>query len=153
MNPDSVSTITEYINNHPLAVISTIDPDGKPYGTTLYAASDDQLNVYFITKTETHKSRYINLNPNVALTFTGEDHQTTLQLSGQAIELSTAEEGSTAFHALDSIRHHHQDFRLPISKLQAGPYIVYKVIVSHALLTQYESPGHAEGVNKIEYAR
>jgi len=153
MNPDSTLEIAAYINDHPLAVISTIDPQGKPYGTTLYAASDDQLNVYFITKTGTHKSQYISVHPDVALTFAGEDHQTTLQLSGQAVELSTAEEGSTAFQALDSIRHHHQDFRLPISKLQAGPYIVYKIIVSHALLTQYESPNHAEGVNKIEYTK
>jgi nitroimidazol reductase NimA-like FMN-containing flavoprotein (pyridoxamine 5'-phosphate oxidase superfamily) len=153
MEKDPISTLSAYINEHPLAVLSTINGDGSPHGTTLYAGSDSELNIYFMTKRQTTKSANISANPHVALTFSGEDHQTTLQVSGIASEVTVPNEGATAFQVLGSVRHNAEDFRLPISKIEAGPYIVYKVNVTHALLSEYEHGNRIDGYAKVEYKR
>lgn len=153
MQQDSVSTIATYINEHPLAVLSTVEPSGNPHGSTLYAGSDSQLHVFFMTKRDTRKHQNILGNPKVALTFSGEDHQTTLQLSGIASEVTVPDEGATAFQVLGSIRHNSEDFRLPISKIEAGPYIVYRVDVDSALLTEYEHSNRIDGIVTVTYNR
>jgi len=153
MENDSIATLSHYINEHPLAVLSTINSDGSPHGTTLYAGSDPELNIFFMTKRQTLKSDNISANPHVALTFSGEDHQTTLQVSGTASEVTVPDEGATAFQVLGSLRHGSEDFRLPISKIEAGPYIVYKVAVTHAVLVEYEQGNRIDGYAKVEYNR
>lgn len=151
MKQDPTEIISEYINNHPLAVLSTVDGEGKPHGTTLYAGSDDRFNVYFMTKVETGKARNIRGNPNVALTFSGEEHQTTLQISGKALEVTVPDENALAFQVIGSLRHESKDFRLPISRFEAGPYIVFKVQVENALLTDYEHSSRSDGTVRVEY--
>lgn len=153
MQQDPSQIISSYINSHPLAVLSTVDLQGAPHGTTLYAGSDPRLNVYFMTKTQTTKSRNILQNSAIALTFSGEDHQTTLQITGRATEVTVPNEGAAAFQVLGSIRHDSEDFRLPISKIEAGPYIVFMVKVSHAVLTEYEHANRIDGTIKVEYSR
>jgi len=151
MSEDTVANIAAYINNHPLAVLGTVNSQGTPHGTTLYAGSDDRLNVYFMTKRNTTKNDNILQNPKVSMTFSGEDHQTTLQLTGTATEVSMPDKSAAAFQVLGGIRHQSNDFRLPISKIEAGPYIVYEVIVDHALLTEYEHSNRIDGVVRAEY--
>jgi uncharacterized pyridoxamine 5'-phosphate oxidase family protein len=153
MQDDHITAIASYINKHPLAVLSTVDAQGDPHGTTLYAGSDNNLSVYFTTKTKTQKYQNISQHPTVALTFSGEDHQTTLQLSGEAVEVTTPVEGDAAFQVLASIGHESEDFRLPISKIEAGTYATFRVNVSYAVLTQYEQANRVDGVVKIEYKR
>lgn len=154
MQPHSpTATISRYINTHPLAVISTADSEGRPSGATIYAGSDDELNVYFMTKSETTKNKNISAQPIVALTFSGEDHQTTLQLSGVAHEISEQADGAPAFQILGSIKHASEDFRLPITKISAGNYIIYKIITERATLTEYERSSRMNGVAKVEYRR
>lgn len=153
MQEDSISAIASYINAHPLAVLSTVEPSGAPHGTTLYVGSDSQLHLFFMTKRQTQKHENILNKPNIALTFSGEDHQTTPQLSGIASEVTVPDEGAKAFQVLGSIRHNSEDFRLPISKIEAGPYIVYRVDVSQALLTEYEHGNRVDGIVTVEYSR
>ena len=153
MQEDSIATIAAYINEHPLTVLSTVEPSGTPHGTTLYAGSDPQLHIFFMTKRETRKHQNILSNPKIAMTFSGEDHQTTLQLSGIASEVTIQDEGAVAFQVLGSIRHGSEDFRLPISKIEAGPYIVYRVDVSEALLTEYERGDRVDGIVTVKYNR
>lgn len=153
MQQDPAQIIAAYVNSHPLAVLSTVDSNGDPHGSTLYAGSDREVNLYFMTKSQTRKAQNIQANPSVSLTFSGEDHQTTLQVSGQASQITVPDEGSLAFQILGAIRHNSEDFRLPISKLEAGPYVVFKVTVIHALLTQYEHANRIDGVVTVEYTR
>lgn len=153
MQEDSVSTIAAYINEHPLAVLSTVEPSGTPHGSTLYAGSDQRLHVFFMTKRDTRKNQNIVNNPKVALTFSGEDHQTTLQLSGTAYEVTLPDEGALAFQVLGSVSHNSEDFRLPISKIEAGPYIVYQVDVKEAVLSEYEHGNRVDGIVTVKYNR
>ena len=153
MNQDPSTIIAEYINHHPLAVLSTVTPEGEPLGTVLYAGSDEFLNVYFLTKTGTGKVHNIEKHPNVALTFSGEDRQSTLQLSGTALRVTAHDENDRAFKVIASLKHDSQDFRLPIAKLDAGPYIVFRVDVAWARLTEYEHTNQIDGVVRVEYTR
>ena len=146
-----MQVISEYINDHPLAVLSTVDSNGRPHGTNLYVGSDDRLNAYFMTKIGTGKAQNIQNNPSIALTFSGEEHQTTLQISGTAVEVTVPDESASAFQVLGSLRHESRDFRLPISKIDAGPYIVFRVRVEDAILTEYEHSNQLDGIVRVEY--
>jgi len=90
-------------------------------------------------------------HPTIALTFSAEDHQTTLQLTGTVSEVTAPDQGAQAFQVISTIRHKTQDFRLPISRFEAGPYVILKVTVERAALTEYESTNRIDGTSKIEY--
>lgn len=153
MEHSPTSTIAHYINTHPLAVLSTVNADGMPHGSTIYAGSDEELNVYFMTKSDTTKDVNIRLHPVVALTLSGEDHQSTLQLTGTAYEINDQASGTLAFEVLSSIKHASDDFRLPITKIGTGQYVVYKIITADAVLTHYELSSRLGGLAKIKYTR
>ena len=153
MEHSSLSTLARYINEHPLVVLSTVDASGKPHGSTLYVGSDEHLNIYFMTKTGTGKYTNIQAMPFVAITASGEDDQTTLQIHGQAIEVTDPEEGNAVFEVLHSVRHNSHDFRLPISKLNAGTYAVFRVMVDDAVLTEYEATNQINGRATVSYRR
>jgi predicted pyridoxine 5'-phosphate oxidase superfamily flavin-nucleotide-binding protein len=153
MEHSPTSTIARYINTYPLAVLSTVNADGAPHGSTIYIGSDDELNIYFMTKSGTTKDVNIKARPVVALTLSGEDHQSTLQLSGTAHEINDQANGAPAFEVLGNIKRHSEDFRLPITKIGAGQYIVYKIVAEHAVLTQYDISTRIGGLARIEFSR
>ncbi len=153
MDTSKLATLAQYLNDHPLAVLSTVTPAGKPHGTTLYAGSDAQLNIYFMTKTGTTQYANIQAMPFVALTASAEDRQTTLQVHGHAIEVTDPEEGNAVFKVLHDIHRHSRDFRLPISKLNAGTYVVFRIAVDDATLTEYEATDQLHGRSTVHYSR
>ena len=151
MNDSAIGQITTFIRNNPLAVLSTINDQGDPHGTTLYVGTDDHLNLYLLTKNQTAKYFHMKNHPRVSLTFTAEDHQQTLQVHGNAAEVTVPDEGARAFQVIGAIRHQTTDFRLPISRFEAGPYVVFKIDVSYARLTNYEGSNRVDGISKVEY--
>lgn len=143
----------KFINEHSFAILSTINDQGHPHGTALYAGSDDNLNVYFMTKSGTAKSRYVDNDDMVALTFGDEIEQATLQLSGSVAEMYDAKEGAHAVQLLDSLKHKSPEARKPISKLNAGSYIIFRITPDWALLRMYAGGSMAQGVQTYEYTR
>lgn len=154
MNDSKTKEImSTFINEHSFAVLSTINTKGHPHGTALYAGSDKDLNVYFMTKSGTAKSSYVDNDDMVALTFGDEAEQATLQLSGSVAEVYEPKEGDAAIELLDNLKHHSKDSRKPISKLNAGSYIIFRVTPDWAHLTVYGGGSMAGGVQIYDYNR
>lgn len=154
MDNSTLNSIVNFIKNNPLSVISTVDPNNKANGASMYIVSDDKLNAYFLTKTNTRKYQNIMNNPSVAFTSHLESGLTTLQMIGDAAPINPAEDDNQKIYALfEGIREKIVNYSLPISKLNAGEYVIFKVNVDHALLTEYKQEDITEGLSRKEYMR
>lgn len=154
MNDSTLNSIVSYIKNNPLCVMSTVDPNNKANGATMYIVSDEQLNVYFLTKISTRKYSNLINNPSVAFTCHNENNLETLQMIGEAAPIDPAvDDNGKIYHLFESIREKIVNYSLPISKIDAGEYVIFKVSVDHALLTQYKLEDVTEGVTRLEYMR
>ncbi|MDB5168614.1 MAG: hypothetical protein JWO55_872 [Candidatus Saccharibacteria bacterium] len=145
--------MSKFINEHSFAVLSTINSKGHPHGTALYVGSDKDLNVYFMTKSGTAKSRYVDNDDMVALTFGDEAEQATLQLSGSVAEVYDPVEGAGAMDLLENLKHHSKDVRPPLSKLNAGSYLMFRVTPDWAHMVVYGGGSMVEGVQTYDYNR
>lgn len=122
----------KFINEHPLGVLSIGRDKNAPYAASMFILTDDKLNLFFITKSDTEKYRILKKNRNVAITITDFEAQQTIQAEGAASEL-TAEGGvmEETFKKLSGIKPHGKTNWLPpIVKLQAGVYVIFEIKVT-----------------------
>lgn len=142
--------IREFINTHPLAVLSTVGLDGYPCGAVVYVACSADFTLYFLTKTETDKSRAIDENDSVALTLVQEETQETTQITAKVARISDPREIDTAYDLLRALPKETHS-RLPITKVDAGAYVTYRVVPQWARLSLYETSSLAGGFSGYEY--
>ena len=76
----------EFINQHKLAVIATLNGDNKPESALIGIAISKDLEIVFDTVKTSRKYKNLLQHPNVALVI-GWDNEITLQYEGIAIEL------------------------------------------------------------------
>jgi general stress protein 26 len=123
----SKEKVYEFLTQHAVAVLSTIALDRTPNSAPIYFIPDKELNLYFITKSDTKKSQNIEMvNNNVAITVIDSNIPIAVQAKGRITEiqdreffLKIAEENAkqeAGFH-----------WPPPLSKLQSeGFLIMYK---------------------------
>jgi len=135
---EKYAKIASYINDNPIATLGTVGKDGDPHGAAVYVYADQEKKmVYFLTKNQTRK--YINIlaNDNVSLTVVNPGQNSTLQASGQAF----TERDSQALDAVTKqmVRANPlaSEWIPPISKLEAGQYVVVGVKLKHARLAEF----------------
>lgn len=154
MDNSTLNSIVNYIKNNPLCVMSTVDPNNKANGASMYIVSDENLNVFFMTKTNTRKYQNIMNNPSVSFTLHNESGLTTLQMIGDAVPIDPAvDDNQKIYDLFEGVRDKILNYSLPISKLSAGDYVMFKVNVDHALLTEYKQEDITEGLSRKEYMR
>lgn len=145
--------MSTFINEHSFTVLSTINDKGHPHGTAIYAGSDKDLNIYFMTKSGTAKSSYVDNDDMVALTFGDEAEQAALQISGSVAEVYDPAEGDAAMEMLENLKHTSKDVRHPISKVNAGSYIIFRVTPDWAHMVVYGGGSMGGGVLTYDYNR
>ncbi len=85
-----LAEVLKFIKKHNLAVLATTDKKGKPQAAVVEFAELDNFTI--IIDTFDHSRKYMNLNDNdKAAIFIGWDNNKTVQIDGQAKELSGAE--------------------------------------------------------------
>jgi len=138
MDNDAYSKMLAYIDENPLAIIGTLNPDGSPHGAVVYICPDDRRHaVYFITKTGTQKYKNIGEHDRVSLTVVNPADNSTLQANGQAFIVNDAAiidmtvKQITRQHALAV------EWLPPIAKIRAGAYVVVGVKIVSARLSQF----------------
>jgi general stress protein 26 len=125
--PISASAV-KFLNAHDLAVLSTIDDQGKVHGATVYYAIDQDNFIYIVTKSGTNKVRNIYNHHQVALTVHEQGSVETVQLQGN-IDVETDERiKKTVFEKIVKSRQYRQGVQSPpITKINAGTYVVLKI--------------------------
>jgi len=83
---DEESLVLEFIKQQKLAVVSTINKNGKPQAAVVGFGQTDKFELIFGTDNTSRKYSNLQNNPNVAVVI-GWDNNITVQLEGVAKEL------------------------------------------------------------------
>ena len=83
---DNKKLIFDFIKKHTLAVLSTVNQEGKPGASVIEFSETDNLEIIFDTFEHFRKYENLRTNPNVALAI-GWDDNITVQFYGKAVEL------------------------------------------------------------------
>ena len=87
-NYNSKEKVYEFLRKHAVAVLSTVSSDGTPGASPIYFIPDEALNFYFITKSDTLKSKNIQGRHNhVAMTVIDPEIPMTVQAKGSVSEI------------------------------------------------------------------
>lgn len=130
--------IYEFLKQHPVGVLATVDPDGNPHASTIFFSADDQLNITFTTKRGTEKHANINNHNTVMLVTYDAANQSAVQASGKATEVTDQLEALDVFRGtLQATQKTGADEVPPIAKISAGPYVAYKITPDNIWLVEY----------------
>ncbi len=134
-----------FLSKHNIGVLSTATKDGQPHAATIYFIIDPDLNVYFITKEKTAKSRNLAENPQAALAVFEAQTQTTAQISGDVIEVKSVSRLDEVFRKILAITAKTSESTIPpVSKLQSGGYRCFSLQPKVVRLAEYLKPEHHE---------
>jgi nitroimidazol reductase NimA-like FMN-containing flavoprotein (pyridoxamine 5'-phosphate oxidase superfamily) len=145
--------VQHFLKQHPMGVLSTVNDDGKPWGAAVYYVTDEDFNLYFVTRAETLKYQNLQDNPSVALTIADEPNQTTVQVAGAVSELPVEDYMDVVFTKLAAIRPKDDaHWAPPMSKLKAGNYMPFKLVPTRLQYADYKdrkSDVHADYIERI----
>ena len=130
--------IMHYISKNPMAVLSTVNDDGTPYGSIVYISSLGDRAVCFVTKTGTQKYMNLLARPMVSLTIGNDTESSTLQATGKASIINDPallDAGMKKIHEIHAMR---AEWLPPIAKLRAGNYAVVGIELTHARLGEFK---------------
>jgi general stress protein 26 len=121
--------IESFLKRNHIAVLATADKtSAAPYASTIYFATDSQMNIFFVTKAKTLKSKNLASNPQASIAVYEANTQTTVQITGP---VTVIEDRSMLEKALKIMADYSyqtaQTEETPISKLYAGDNILYKL--------------------------
>jgi nitroimidazol reductase NimA-like FMN-containing flavoprotein (pyridoxamine 5'-phosphate oxidase superfamily) len=131
--------ITEFLKRNHIAVLATASKvTAHPHAATIFYAIDSHLNIYFLTKEKTTKSHNLSANPWAALVVYEADTQRTAQITGTVDKVEDKEmmERAKPLMAKFSKQTSGTD-ETPISKLEAGEYVLYKLTPQSIRLGEY----------------
>jgi general stress protein 26 len=120
--------ILEFLQNHKIGVLATVDPNGDPNAAAIYFTVDDALNVSFLTKSGTKKHDNLKRHTHSMLVVYEASSQTTVQIKGIASEMTGVSEVQSIFADILKLSMETSEGGAPpISKLQAGKYVAYRL--------------------------
>lgn len=82
------SELYKWLDDQILCVVSSIDDDGYPNSATVAFSQTEDLEFIFITDKSSRKAKNIALNGKVAMNITNENDRYTVQLEGDASEMT-----------------------------------------------------------------
>jgi general stress protein 26 len=136
--------IASFLKRNHIAVIATANKEsGAPHAAAVYYATDSQMNIFFVTKEDTTKSKNLATNPQIAVAIYDAPIQATAQITGTATRV---DDPAMLEKALRIMSKHAQETaktdETPISKLNAGQYILYKIWPQTIRLGEYKYGPH-----------
>lgn len=139
MDTRSYQKIAAYVSRHPVATLSTIDPDGSPHGAVVYVCADDiEPIIYFITKQHTKKYKNLRDRSRVSITIASAADDSTLQADGRAYP---TEDPRIIDMVVRKIAQEHapvKEWLPPLAKIHAGAYEIVRVELSFARLSEFQ---------------
>lgn len=137
--------IAEYLKRNHIGVLATADKKtAEPHAAAVYYATDSHLNIYFLTKDKTAKSRNLELNRQAAMAVYEADTQRIAQIYGL---VNRVEDSDMMERAKPLMAHFSQQSagtsETPISKLAAGEYVLYRLVPQSIRLGEYKYGVHS----------
>jgi general stress protein 26 len=125
---ESNQKIYDFLKEHSIGVLATVDPNNNPHAATVYYSIDEEFNIFFTTKRETKKHDNLRHNNHAMLVTYEAFTQTTVQITGVAEDISeTPEAGQVYNNTTRAAQKTSEAGVAPISKLYAGSYVAYRL--------------------------
>lgn len=141
-------SVSDFLKNHSVGVLSTVSPDGKPYASPIYFIADDDLNFYFTTKSDTKKSQNFTTNKHVALTVVDHTIPLTIQSTGTVKEVEEPDMYAKLAEA-NAKAGGEFSWPPPLSKLESAGYLLlYKYTPEWLRVGDFSEPQTTSGVQK-----
>jgi general stress protein 26 len=135
---ENYAKIASYIYDNPIATLGTVGDDGTPHGAIVYVCPDDEKHViYFLTKNETKKYKDIQTNDLVSLTIVNPKQNSTLQAAGKAFTVHDSQALDAVTKRMIRANPFAAQWLPPVSKLEAGQYVVVGIKITHARLAEF----------------
>ncbi len=145
--------ITKFLTANQIGTLATADSSGQPHAATIYFVIDPDLNLYFITKEKTTKHHDLQQNPKASVAVHEPATQTTVQLNGKAEIIDDPSRVQQTFeHILAIATSTSQSGVPPISRLNAGNYVGYKLVTSTVRMATYTKPEQGDYEDIFEVA-
>lgn len=129
--------VLDYINDHPEAVISTVDNEHVPHGAVVYIYANDLKRLYFLTKTETKKFTDLKDHSPVSLTFFDTKENSTLQINGKSYIEADPHVVGVTMQKLMQEQVHESHWIPPIARIEAGDFVLVGIIPQKMRLAEY----------------
>jgi len=117
-----------FLKEHDLATLSTVDRTGNVHGAIVYYLVDQENHIYILTKADSGKGRNVYAHSQVALTIHEAGTTKTVQLEGMA-EIETDQTiKNNIFAQMIKLRPYRDGAQLPpVTKLHEGAYMVIRI--------------------------
>ncbi len=136
---DNQEKVFSFLSGHKTGVLATVDSNYSPHAAVLYYSVDDSLGIRFVTKRRTKKSENLENNPRAAIVVYDEALQTTVQITGTVDEVDDEGQSNEAFRvSLKSSLQTAQSAIPPISRLDAGEHVTYRLIPAEIKMTIFK---------------
>lgn len=138
---DRQQRILSFLEDTPVGVLSSVDPNGDPHGVVIYFVIDGDFNVYLLTRAETRKSDNLKHHNHVMLTVFDPQNQTTAQITGRAREIEDDYQVNEIANQVLQASFKVSDSEVPpIAKLDAGESVAFKIEPVQIRMAVYARP-------------
>lgn len=121
-----------------MGVLSTAGTDGSPWGSATYFVSDENFNLFFVTRANTRKYKNITENPLVAFTVADESSQITVQIAGKISAVPPEDYMEVVFNKFDKVRpNNNESWAPPISKIHKGNFMPLQLTPTKLIFADY----------------
>lgn len=131
---------TTFLLEHTIGTLSTVDTEGNAHGSVVYYLAEGEMNIYFVSKTETAKVRNISLHQQVALTIFDAPSAQTLQIRGTAHPESDKATIQYIFDNIVKLRPYNGAMLMPpVTALKdSGEYVIVRITPTEAKFSDYK---------------
>lgn len=131
---------SNFLLEHTIGTLSTVDSEGNVHGAVIYYVAEGEMNIYFVSKTETGKVKNILSHPQVSFTIFDAPNAQTLQINGIA---HTETDQPTIEYIFDTVvkkRPYNGAMLLPpVTALQnSGEYTIIRISPTEAKYSNYK---------------
>ncbi len=140
MNKDTADykRVHAFLKEHQVGVLSTAGEAGTAWGAAVYFVTDDDLNIFFVTRTGTFKYKNIEAQPFAALTVVDNETQVTVQLSGEILKMPINKYMHVFFDKFAAMRPEGDyHWAPPVDKVHEGNYMPLQLTPSHLQFADY----------------
>lgn len=136
--------VKEFVEDHEIAVLSTLSRQGHVEGATIYYRFSHGY-FYILTKSESAKAHNMLAHPQVALTIFDAAAIKTVQMQGRAQIEADLHTKRIMFDSLVRPRSYNGDQLMPpVTQLPAGSFILFRIRLTRVQYTNYKDTTRLE---------
>lgn len=135
-NPD----IAKFLSSQKVGVLATASlPGAKPHAASVYYTIDSELNIYFITRSQTTKFNNLQSNPHAAFVVYDVATQTTVQIQGIVKVIEDKAFFDKVFQEMTAYSKQTSGTEtLPVTRIEPGEYVLFRIRPQSLRLADYK---------------